>query len=164
MTIPSQQRGDAQIAAVIAQPPVQFLAALLLGFALAHVLHLPFPIRRHGLMHWISAINAAFLILIGIGGLAVAIREFSSATTPVLGAARALVTSGIYGWSRNPAYLAMFLVYIGVGIVVRSSWILILTLPLAIAVHCVVAREEAYLEWRFGEAYRDYKSRVDRWL
>jgi len=58
----------------------------------------------------------------------------------------------------------MFLVYIGIGIVVRSSWILLLTLPLAIAVRCVVAREEAYLEWRFGEAYRDYKSRVDRWL
>ena len=164
MSTPGQQRGDTQIAAIIAQPPVLFIAALLLGFALAHVLPLPFPVRRHGLIHWISAINAASLMLTGIGVLAVAIREFSSAATPVLGPARALVTSGIYGWSRNPAYLGMFLVYIGIGIVVRSPWILILTLPLAIAVRCLVAREEAYLEWRFGNAYRDYKARVDRWL
>jgi protein-S-isoprenylcysteine O-methyltransferase Ste14 len=42
---------------------------------------------------------------------------------------------------------------------------LILTLPLAIMVrYGVVAREEAYLERRFGDAYRDYKARVHRWL
>ena len=48
---------------------------------------------------------------------------------------------------------------------VRSPWILILTLPLAIIIrYGVVAREEAYLERRFGDAYRDYKVRVRRWL
>jgi protein-S-isoprenylcysteine O-methyltransferase Ste14 len=59
----------------------------------------------------------------------------------------------------------MFLVYAGIGIAVRSPWILILTLPLAITMrYGVVAREEAYLERRFGDAYRDYKARVRRWL
>jgi protein-S-isoprenylcysteine O-methyltransferase Ste14 len=56
-------------------------------------------------------------------------------------------------------------VYVSIGIVVRSPWILIFTLPLAAAVrYGVVVREEAYLEARFGDAYRDYKARARRWL
>jgi protein-S-isoprenylcysteine O-methyltransferase Ste14 len=132
-----------------------------------HLLPLPFPISRIGPAHWISAVIAGSLILIGIGIFAAGIRNFSSAATPVQGTkpTRALVTTGIHGWSRNPIYLGMFLVYGGIGIAVRSPWILILALPLAITMrYGVVAREEAYLERRFGDAYRDYKARVRRWL
>jgi protein-S-isoprenylcysteine O-methyltransferase Ste14 len=76
-----------------------------------------------------------------------------------------LVTTGIHSWSRNPIYLSLFLVYGGIGIVAHSPWALILTLPLAITIrYGVVAREEAYLERRFGDAYHDYKARVRRWL
>lgn len=68
-------------------------------------------------------------------------------------------------WTRNPIYLGMFLVFIGIGVAAQSLWILTLTLPLAIIIrYGVVAREEAYLERRFGGAYRDYKTRVRRWL
>jgi protein-S-isoprenylcysteine O-methyltransferase Ste14 len=59
----------------------------------------------------------------------------------------------------------MFLLYAGIGLAARSPWVLILTLPLAITLrYGVVAREEAYLERRFGDAHRDYKVRVRRWL
>jgi protein-S-isoprenylcysteine O-methyltransferase Ste14 len=59
----------------------------------------------------------------------------------------------------------MFLVYAGIGLAARSPWILILVLPLAITIrYGVVAREEAYLERRFGDAYRDYKAGVRCWL
>ena len=163
----SQQGGDTEIAGVIARPPLMFLAAVVLGLALDHLLRLPFPVSRIGLAHWISAINAGVLILIGIAVFAAGIRNFSRAETPVQGTkpARALVTSGIHGWSRNPIYLGMFLVYVGIAIVVRSSWILILLPPLAIIMrYGVIAREEAYLERRFGDAYRGYKARVGRWL
>ena len=55
--------------------------------------------------------------------------------------------------------------FVGIALVVRSPWILLLTLPLAITIrYGVVAREETYLERRFGDAYRDYKGRVRRWL
>ena len=161
------QGGDTETAGVIARPPFVFLAALLLGFVSDHLLPLRFPVSRIGLVHWISAIIAGSLILIGIGVLAAGIRNFSRAATPVQGTkpTRALVTTGIHGWSRNPIYLGMFLIYGGIGIIVRSPWILILTLPLAITMrYGVVAREEAYLERRFGDAYRDYRARVRRWL
>ena len=75
------------------------------------------------------------------------------------------MTTGINGSSRNPIYIGMFLVYGAIGLAVRSPWILILALALAVAIrYGVVAREEAYLERRFGDAYRDYKARVRRWL
>jgi len=159
-----QQVTDTGTAGVIARPPLLFLAALLLGFVFDHLLPLPFPVARSGSVHWISAIIA---ILTGIAVFAAGIRNFSSAATPVQGTkpTRALVTTGIHGWSRNPIYLGMFLVYAGIGLAVRSPWILILALPLAVTIrYGVVAREEAYLERRFGDAYRDYKARVRRWL
>jgi protein-S-isoprenylcysteine O-methyltransferase Ste14 len=162
-----QQATDTGTAGVVARPPLLFLAALLLGFVADHLLPLPFPVARTGLLHWISAIIAGSLALTGIAVFAAGIRNFSSAGTPVQGTkpTRTLVTTGIHGWSRNPIYLGMFLVYGGIGLAVRSPWILILVLPLAVTIrYGVVAREEAYLERRFGDAYRDYKIRVRRWL
>jgi protein-S-isoprenylcysteine O-methyltransferase Ste14 len=158
---------DTETAGAVVRPPYLFLAALLLGFVLDHVLPLSFPVSRIGLAHWISAGVAGLLIVIGIAAFAAGVRSFSSATTPVQGTkpTSALVTSGIHGWSRNPIYLGMFLLYVGIGLVVRSPWILILTLPLAITIrYAVVAREETYLERRFGDAYRHYKTHVRRWL
>ena len=107
------------------------------------------------------------MILVGLALAAAGIRNFSRAATPVRSKqpTRVLVTTGIHGWTRNPIYLGMFLVYGGIGIAAPSPWTLILTLPLAITMrYGVVTREETYLERRFGDAYRDYKTRVRRWL
>jgi protein-S-isoprenylcysteine O-methyltransferase Ste14 len=107
------------------------------------------------------------LIALGIAIFVAGVRNFSRAGTPVRSArpVRTLVTTGIHSWSRNPIYVGMFLVYANIGIAALSPWILILTLPLAITIrYGVVAREEAYLERRFGDAYRTYKARVRRWL
>ena len=139
-----------------------FLAALLLGLTSDHLL--PFPVPGLDLVHWIIG---GSLILIGVALAAAGIRNFSRARTPVrsIKPTRALVTTGIHGWTRNPIYLGMFLVYGGIGVSARSPWTLILMLPLAITIrYGVVAREEAYLERQFGDAYRDYKARVRRWL
>jgi len=159
-----QQLTDTGTAGVIARPPLLFLAALLIGFVLDRLLRLPFPIPGIDLVDWIIG---GSLILIGLALAAAGIRNFSWAGTPVQGTkpTRALVTTGIHGWTRNPIYLGMFLLYGGIGVAARSPWILMLTLPLAITIrYGVVAREEAYLERRFGDAYRDYKARARRWV
>jgi protein-S-isoprenylcysteine O-methyltransferase Ste14 len=159
-----QQATDTGTAGVITRPPLLFVAALLLGLALDRLLRLPFPVPGIDLIHWIIG---GSLILIGLALGAAGIRNFSRAGTPVrsIKPTRALVTTGIHGWTRNPIYLGMFLLYAGIGIAAQSPWILILALPLAIAIrYGVVAREEVYLERRFGATYRDYKARVRRWV
>lgn len=159
-----QQLNDAGTAGVIARPLLLFLAALVLGLVSDHLLPLPFVVPEAAPVHWIIA---SLLILIGLAFAATGIRNFARAATPVPTnkPVRALVTDGIHGWTRNPIYLGLFLVYCGIGVAARSWWTLILTLPLAVTIRSgVVAREEAYLERRFGGAYRDYKARVRRWL
>ena len=159
-----QQVSDIGTARVIARPPLLFLAALLLGLASDRLLPRPFAVPGTQLVRWLTGGSVS---LVGLALAAAGIRNFSRAGTPVPTnePTRALVTTGIHGWSRNPIYVGMFLVYGGIGVAEPSPWILILTLPLAITIrYGVVAREEAYLQRLFGDAYRDYKARVRRWL
>lgn len=159
-----EEATDSGTAGVIARPPLLFLAAFLIGFVLDRLLRLPFPIPGNDLVTWIIG---GSLIVIGFALFAAGIRNFMRAETPVPTnePTRVLVTTGIHGWTRNPIYLGMFLIYGGIGVAAQNIWILVLTLPLAILIrYGVVAREEAYLERRFGDAYLDYKHRVRRWL
>ena len=158
------QTNDAETAGVIARPPFLFLGALVLGLVWDFLLPLPFLVPGSDQVHWI--IGGA-LILTGLALAGAGIRNFSQAGTPVRGykPTRALVSSGIHGWSRNPIYLGMFLIYGGIGLAAQSPWVLMIIVPLAITIrYGVVAREEAYLERRFGDDYRDYRHRVRRWL
>ena len=164
MSSASQQPSDAAAPSAITRPPLLYLACLLVGLALDRVLPLPLALPGAALMQWIAG---GGVILIGVAIVAAGARNFSRVTTPVRSnqPVRALVTTGIHGWSRNPIYIGMFLVYAGIGIAAGSPWILILALPLAITLNYgIVAREERYLERSFGDAYRDYKVRVRRWL
>jgi protein-S-isoprenylcysteine O-methyltransferase Ste14 len=159
-----QQADDTAVARVIARPPVLYLTCLLLGLSLDRLLPLPLTLPEIPVIRW--AVGGG-LILIGVVIVAAGVRNFSRAATPVPSnqPVRALVTTGIHGWSRNPIYVGMFLLYAGIGIGARSPWVLILALPLVIILrYRVVAREETYLERRFGDAYRDYRARVRRWL
>jgi protein-S-isoprenylcysteine O-methyltransferase Ste14 len=100
-TISGMQRmNDTGTAGVIARPPLLFLAALLLGFVLDHLLSLPVPIPRAD----VHRVVAGLLIVIGAALFAGGIRNFSRAATPVPTnePTRALVTTGIHGWTRNP--------------------------------------------------------------
>jgi protein-S-isoprenylcysteine O-methyltransferase Ste14 len=77
----------------------------------------------------------------------------------------ALVTGGVYRFTRNPMYLAMVLLHLGLALAVDSAVALAL-LPslLALVQAGVVLREERYLERRFGDEYRRYRASVRRWL
>jgi len=160
----AQDAHDTETAGVITRPVFLFLAALLIAPVANHLLPLPIEVPGAGLSH---KIVAGVLILVGLAFAATGIRNFRRAETPVPTnrPAHTLVTAGIHAWTRNPIYLGMLLLYVGIGVAVRSPWLLALTLPIAIIIrYGVIAREEAYLERRFGDAYREYRGRVRRWL
>ena len=73
--------------------------------------------------------------------------------------------TGPYRFSRNPMYLALCLVALGIGVGLRS-WIVVLSAPVSLlAIHLlVVRREEAHLERALGAPYRAYRERVRRYL
>jgi len=77
----------------------------------------------------------------------------------------AVVTSGPFRFSRNPLYLALTLLYIGLTLAFNTWWGIVMLVPLLIIMHRgVVQREERYLEQKFGESYRQYRSKVRRYL
>ena len=76
-----------------------------------------------------------------------------------------LITSGVYKVSRNPSYVALLVLCIGIGIIMSNLWVLICLIPAAIVIERFVISEEEYrLNKAFGEEYRVYKSSVRRWL
>lgn len=79
--------------------------------------------------------------------------------------ATALVTTGPFRLSRNPLYVSLTLLYVGIALLFNAvmPWLL---LPgvLWVVQYGVIKREEAYLEGRFGQAYLDYAAKVRRWL
>jgi protein-S-isoprenylcysteine O-methyltransferase Ste14 len=161
MSAASEQERDAANPRI--RPPLLFLGCLVLGLVLDRALLSPFALPESA---WIRFAGGG-LILLGIAAISAGFRNFSHAGTPVPGnlAVSALVTTGIHGLSRNPIYVGMFLFYVGIGLAARTPCILVLVLPIAVIMrYAVVAREESYLERRFGDAYRDYKARVRRWL
>jgi protein-S-isoprenylcysteine O-methyltransferase Ste14 len=80
-------------------------------------------------------------------------------------AATALVTSGPFGFSRNPIYLGNTLLLAGLGLGLGSVWFVVAALGAAGLVGpLAIAREEAHLNARFGREWREYALRVHRWL
>jgi protein-S-isoprenylcysteine O-methyltransferase Ste14 len=77
----------------------------------------------------------------------------------------ALATTGPFRFSRNPVYVAMTGLYVGLAFLVNSVWPLVLLVPLLMLMEWgVIRREERYLSEKFGDAYSVYKSNVRRWL
>lgn len=151
-------------AGVAIKPPILFLAALALGYALTRYV----PIGP-GLASPNGTALATGLIFV-IGGFALAFfaaRRFRLAGTSVIPGepASTLVTAGIYRVTRNPMYIGFILLYFGLSIILTSVWILLLLIPVVLILHRgVVLREEAYLARKFGDDYTRYAERVPRWL
>lgn len=75
------------------------------------------------------------------------------------------IAQGVYLRTRNPMYLAMAFIYLAIAIYFQSLGALFLFVPLIVMIgQFVIAREEAYLERKFGQSYLDYKTKVRRWI
>jgi protein-S-isoprenylcysteine O-methyltransferase Ste14 len=151
------------VAGVIALPPFILLGFLVAATLLEAVVPLP-VLGAHALARYLAgaALAACGFVLIGMGT-----RRFVAAGTniPPNLPTTALVVDGIYGRTRNPLYLGAILVYLGLSVAAGSLWAIVLVVPLLWVINVgVIAREERYLERKFGDAYRAYKARVRRWV
>ena len=152
---------DEDSAGVRFPPPLIVLGALLLGVGIDRLVGLP-------------QIEWAVLRPVGI---ATGVIGFALSGWGVLGFLRAgndpepwkrdtaLVTSGLYRFTRNPMYLGFVMVQLGVALYYQSIGGL-LSVPLSIILlqHFVIAREEAHLVATFQDEYRAYMRRVRRWI
>lgn len=157
-------RGD-DVAGVIAPPPLIYLGFLVAGFGFGY--RWPLAIIADGIPTAVRAGLGAVLAILGIVIAVAGFRQFRKAGTNVRPdqPTTALVTSGVYRYSRNPLYLALTLVYAGIAVAADNLWALAFLLPaLVVMRYGVIAREEVYLERKFGDDYRRFKARVRRWL
>jgi len=146
---------------VIALPPLVYVLGLALGLGLEALLP---SAAIPGEVRWpAGGLLLAAGMLLGPWFLI----TFWRAGTPVDVAkpTSALVTHGPFRFSRNPGYLSLALMYLGIATLTSALWGLATLLPtLAVIQIGVIQREERYLEGKFGDEYRRYKSRTRQWL
>jgi protein-S-isoprenylcysteine O-methyltransferase Ste14 len=146
---------------VIIFPPLLFLIAVLAMLGL-HWLW-PLPIGAESIVFW----NGIALIVLGTNVAIWGIRTFKKARTNVspYQPTTAIVASGPFGLSRNPLYIALISLLLGISLGVGTWWGIIILVPTALVLHYgIVLREERYLEQKFGVAYLEYKAKVRRYL
>ncbi len=148
-------------AGVIAPPPLIYLGSLLLGL----LLNRAFPIA---FLPWkVARVLGSLLVGSAIPAQIWFFLTMQRAHTPISPSepVRQVVTTGPFRLSRNPAYVSLTILYVGIASLVNTLWpILLLPAVLAVIQRGVIEREEHYLERRFGEEYLRYKARVPRWI
>ena len=144
-------------------PPLVFLVSMGAGVGLHWIVApppLPFS-RAVGL-----AIGAA-LVAVALGLIAWAFGLFKKSGQdpapwkPV----PSLLFDGPYRFTRNPMYVGMTTLQMGLGFLLGNLWVLLLAVASLMVVHyTAVLREEAFLDAKFGDDYRAFKRRVRRYL
>ena len=156
-----ETRGGADNPGVIAPPPLIFAGILAVGL-LANKAY-PLGFLPRGLRRTVGPALILGGFLVGILGL----RELRRAGTNVdpYKPSTAIVDEGPYRFTRNPLYVGMTCIYVGISALSNAlAPVLLLPFVLTVMRRGVIEREERYLEDKFGEEYRAYKRRVRRWI
>lgn len=148
---------------VLIFPPVIPFSALIMGVVLNYFI--PLGLLAHVLFLGRFVVGA-ISFLVGVGMVIGANRIFQRIGTNVRPSepTLALATKGIFTRTRNPMYVGGSLALLGIGIGFALDWvILLLLLSLPLLHYGIILREERYLEGKFGDEYRRYKTQVPRY-
>jgi protein-S-isoprenylcysteine O-methyltransferase Ste14 len=146
----------------LVRPPIALLLAFVGGLGIDWLYPLRFvPADISG--GWVGA--AVFAAGFALALWAIATFRDAGTRVETYKATSTIVESGPYRFTRNPIYVGMFVGLIGLATGFNSLWILAALVPFFLIIRFgVVAREEDYLERKFGGPYLAYKTRVRRWL
>jgi len=144
-------------------PPLIPVTSLIAGLALHFGVPIGFPEQAHTVSPYAGA---ALILFAGVLSSWAARTMKKSGVTPSPREPKtALTTGGPFRYTRNPLYIAMMSLYAGIGLALRSSWMLVFLPPMFVLFNRIVKKgEEPYLEERFREEYLRYKLNVRRWL
>ena len=148
---------------VIVFPPIILATTIALGSVLQWLW--PIGLLATAIQTWRIPVGVA-VILAGVLLAATGRRTLVRLSTNVspLQPTTALAIDGVFGWTRNPLYSGGMLVIFGIALVFALDWLLLLIVPSLLVLHFgVVKREEEYLERKFGDRYRIYRSNVARY-
>ena len=146
-------------------PPALPVVTILLGVVLERWWPIDLALEPPPLVrYWTGGLIVGGAILL-LGLWAVVIVRASGQSENPWKPTTQIVEQGPFRVTRNPMYLQMILVCIGFSILLWNAWILLLT-PLCawLLQRLAIVPEEEYLEREFGDAYREYRRRVRRWL
>jgi protein-S-isoprenylcysteine O-methyltransferase Ste14 len=145
-------------------PPLIFVGGFIVGWILGRFV-LPLPLTGS---HSAGLASAGWIVVaVGVGLVGWGMFTFVALHTAIIPdrPASRVVTRGPYRFTRNPMYVGLTTVYLGLCAVVNSWWtVILLPVVLALLVRLVIRREEAYLLDAFGADYTAYQARVRRWL
>ena len=152
-------------AAVKFPPPVLPVVTIVAGHLLGRFMpvlseyDLPTPAR-----YWIGGLIAVAAVLILVVWPARQFQQSGQDPKPWTPTPE-IVVHGPFKFTRNPMYLGMIIFCIGFAVILSDVWILILT-PVCgwLINYFAIRHEEAYLEEKFGDAYRASKTGVRRWV
>ena len=139
-------------------PPVILLASIVLQI----ILLFSFPISVD-----LSSLLGLILILSGISLVFVSFRFMRKMKTTFIpdGTPEVLISSGPFKFSRNPIYLGMLTVLVGVAFLMSSLSAIIIAIVFGIIINFTwIAHEEKKLHELFSEDWENYSSKVRRWI
>ncbi|MCH7631250.1 MAG: isoprenylcysteine carboxylmethyltransferase family protein [Proteobacteria bacterium] len=146
-------------------PPLVYAGFFLLGWGMEQVA----PAVEDMGSYWPQVKDRIGYLLMALSAILVipSMLAFRRVDTPfdVRKAASSLVTSGPYRVTRNPGYMALTALHMGLAIKFSLNWPLaMVVLAILVMDRYVIPREEAHLEEIFGDEYRAYKAKVRRWF
>jgi protein-S-isoprenylcysteine O-methyltransferase Ste14 len=142
-------------------PLTYFLLAIILSVAL----HFLLPLQQVIVFPWRLVGLVSLLVGIVLNLLADQALKKHGTTVKPFEKSRALVTDGVFRISRNPMYLGMTLVLLGIALLLGSLTPLAVVILVPILFDRVfISPEEKMLEQTFGDPFREYRKRVRRWI
>jgi protein-S-isoprenylcysteine O-methyltransferase Ste14 len=143
-------------------PPLVFIAVILLGALLQYTIA---PIRFPG-DAWIRIVGVLFVVAgLALIFSALAIFKRTGQDPKPWTPSPELIEKGPYRWTRNPMYVGLTCVLVGLGLALNNIWFSLLAAAALLVVHVIaVLPEEKYLKEKFGRSYEEYCTRVRRYI